>query len=341
MSLWIVVGGQFGSEGKGKVAAQIIKRENISISVRCGGPNSGHSFTLDNGQRVLLRQLSVGVVCNNTRLLIPAGGVVNLQILYEELRKYGLDEKRVGIDKNALILEDDDIKKEAELELNKTLSSTGSGTGFAVARRILRKEATLAHQVNERWFTKLLTNTADECIDAINRNEGVLIEGTQGAGLSLYHSPFYPKATSRDTLPAGALSEVGLSPMLVSEIVCVFRTYPIRVAGLQAGPLSNEINWDMVQKESGYPYEITEQTSVTRKVRRVGLFDWKLAESVIKQVRPTRVALMGIDYINYADKGKIIPVFSKKSKEFIEKLDNISHVQYIGTGPKLNEFIER
>ena len=65
----------------------------------------------------------------------------------------------------------------------------------------------------------------------------VLVEGTQGSGLSVYHSTFYPKATSRDTNAAGFISEVGLSPRLVSEIVLVFRTFPIRVAGVQAGPL--------------------------------------------------------------------------------------------------------
>lgn len=47
MSLWVVVGGQYGSEGKGKVAAYLTRREDIDICVRCGGPNSGHSF-IDN-----------------------------------------------------------------------------------------------------------------------------------------------------------------------------------------------------------------------------------------------------------------------------------------------------
>ncbi len=54
MSLWVVVGGQFGSEGKGKVAAFITRQENIDICVRCGGPNSGHSFVDENGKTIIL-----------------------------------------------------------------------------------------------------------------------------------------------------------------------------------------------------------------------------------------------------------------------------------------------
>src|SRR6266705_1041312 len=98
------------------------------------------------------------------------------------------------------------------------------------------------------------------------------MEGTQVVGLSLYHSDHYPRATSRDTTASSFLSEVGVSPRMVTEIVVVFRTFPVRVAGEQAGPLKDEITWEQLQKESGYPYGISEWTSVTRKMRRVGRF---------------------------------------------------------------------
>ena len=81
MSLWIVMGGQFGSEGKGKVSAHITLSEEIDICVRCGGPNSGHSFLTDSGSRLLLRQLPTGVVRPSTRLLIPAGALIDLAVL--------------------------------------------------------------------------------------------------------------------------------------------------------------------------------------------------------------------------------------------------------------------
>jgi adenylosuccinate synthase len=97
VGLWIVIGGQYGSEGKGKVSAHITLTENIDICVRCGGPNSGHSFLTESGSRLLLRQLPTGVVRPATRLLIPAGGLIDLAVLWQEIRDFVLDSRRVGV----------------------------------------------------------------------------------------------------------------------------------------------------------------------------------------------------------------------------------------------------
>src|SRR5256885_10703078 len=105
MSLWVVVGGQFGSEGKGKVSAFIALQENIDICIRCGGPNSGHSFVDRDGTVKLLRQLPTGYIRPETRLLIPAGALIDLDVLKGELDAFGLDGRRVGVDRNAMIIE--------------------------------------------------------------------------------------------------------------------------------------------------------------------------------------------------------------------------------------------
>ncbi|MGO9824293.1 MAG: adenylosuccinate synthetase [Terriglobales bacterium] len=139
MSLWIVIGGQFGSEGKGKVSAHITRAEEIDICVRCGGPNSGHSFLTDDGSRLLLRQLPTGVVRSSTRLLIPAGALVDLLVLRQEMADFSLDARRVGVDRNAMIIEQADLETERQLGLMNRLSSTQSGVGAAIARRVLRQ----------------------------------------------------------------------------------------------------------------------------------------------------------------------------------------------------------
>lgn len=341
MSLYIVVGGQFGSEGKGKVAAHIVQKESIDICVRCGGPNSGHSFLLDNGERVLLRQLSVGVINPKTRLLIPAGAIVNLPLLFDEIKRFNLDASRVGIDKNATVLTEDDIASENQSNLGQRLSSTLSGTGAALSRRVMRTARTVNDiKFSESWLQPLVTNVASECNDALDVKKSVLIEGTQGFGLSLYHSEFYPKTTSRDTSAAWMLSEVGLSPLQVSEIICVFRTFPIRVAGSQAGPL-NDITWEEVQKESGSPEKLEEYTSVTRRIRRVGRFDFGQALKAVKANRPTKIAMMGFDYINFEDRGKRkFQQLSDKSTSHLETFKELGHIAYLGTGPKLTDMIE-
>jgi adenylosuccinate synthase len=342
MSLWVVVGGQYGSEGKGKISAHITLSENIEFCVRCGGPNSGHSFLTENGSRLLLRQLPTGIVRPSTRLLIPAGGLIDLAVLRQELDDFGLDSQRVGIDRNAMIIESADRDAESLLGLRDRVSSTLCGVGSAVARRVLRqRDVRLARDISDEWFSRLVTDVADECNSALDVGKKVLIEGTQGFGLSLYHSEHYPKTTSRDTSAAGFLSEVGLSPLQVTEIVAVFRTFPIRVAGQQAGPLKDEIDWETIQRESAYPTPVREFTTVTQKVRRVSRFDWDLARYAVDRNRPTRIAVMGFDYLDYSDFKKTKPgSLGRKSREFLDRFaSEIGTVSYLGTGPGLKDII--
>jgi adenylosuccinate synthase len=345
MSLWVVVGGQFGGEGKGKISAFIAREEGIDICIRCGGPNSGHSFVSDDGRTVLLRQLPTGYIRPQTRLLIPAGALVDLEVLKHELDMLGLDRMRVGVDRNAMIIEDSDKEREGALLLRERLSSTLCGVGSAVARRALRgadvRTAAIAAK-EVPWLAGLITDVSEEANLALDRGRKVLVEGTQGFGLSLYHSESYPKATSRDTTAAGFLSEVGLSPRLVTEIVLVFRTFPIRVAGEQAGPLKDEITWEILQRESGYPCPIEEMTTVTKKVRRVGRFDWNLASQAVRSNRPTKLAINGLDYLNYEDLGLALrDQLSSRSIRFLAEIEHHYSLpaSYCGVGPALNQVL--
>ena len=347
MSLWVVVGGQYGSEGKGKVSAFITKQEDIDVCVRCGGPNSGHSFVDGHGATVVLRQLPTGFINPRTRLLIPAGALIDPEIVKQEIKSLGLTPERVGIDSRCFIIEGKDREEEQRLRLRERLSSTLCGVGSAQARRILRgddaklaRDAITAHP----WLSRYLTDVSDEVNTALDGGMKVLIEGTQGFGLSLYHSAYYPCTTSRDTTAAGFLSEVGVSPRLVTEIVVVFRTFPIRVAGEQAGPIKEEITWEQLQQESGYPHPITERTTVTRKIRRVGRFDWALAQSAILANRPTRLAMNGLDYLDYRN-GEVDEYLALTigARSFIEELErrNCIPVSFLGVGPSLAEMIQR
>jgi adenylosuccinate synthase len=341
MSLWVVVGGQYGSEGKGKVSAFITKQENIDVCVRCGGPNSGHSFVDETGKTIVLRQLPTGFVNPQARLLIPAGALVDPHILKQEVDFLKLPPGRVGIDGKCFIIEEKDREDEQRLSLRERLSSTLCGVGAAQSRRVLRGEdARLAKDVSREypWMSEYLTEVSYEVNKALDGEKGVLVEGTQGFGLSLYHSDHYPKTTSRDTTAAGFLSEVGVSPRLVTEIVVVFRTFPIRVAGVQAGPLKDEITWEQIQRESGYPHPIEEWTSVTNKVRRVARFDWELAHRCAQVNRPTRVAINGLDYLDASNReARAWNELSTKATTFVDRLHREMGVpcNFLGTGPSL------
>lgn len=346
MSVWIVVGGQYGSEGKGKISAYIALHEEIDICVRCGGPNSGHSFVDDQGSTQLVRQVPTGFVSPRARLLIPAGGLVSPAVLKAEVELLRLNPARLGIDRNAILIEDYDIETEQRLGLRSRLSSTLCGVGAAAARRVMRgSDVTLASGAagpNE-WMRSFLTDVSEEVNRAVDSNKRVLVEGTQGFGLSLYHTAEYPKATSRDTTAAGFLSEVGLSPRVVTEIVIVFRTFPIRVAGYQAGQLRDEISWEILQAESGYPHAIKEFTSVTNLPRRLARFDWQLAERACSVNRPTRIAVTGLDYIDYGSYGRTeISELPSRAKSFLKEIATrfTTPVSYLSTSPRLEHTFE-
>lgn len=345
MSVWIVVGGQFGSEGKGKISAQITLEEEIDICIRCGGPNSGHSVVDSNGDTIALRQIPTGYLREKARLLIPAGGVIDLTVLKSELEFLRLDSCRVGIDRRAMTIADDDRVIERDIGLATRLSSTLSGVGSAVARRVLRSpDVLLAGEAAERhvWLKPFLTDVSSEANAAVRRGSKVLIEGTQGAGLSLYHSPYFPKATSRDTNAAGFLSEVGLSPLAVTQIVLVLRTFPIRVAGTQAGPLENELTWEELQAEAKYPYAIAEYTTVTGRLRRVGRFDLKQVERAVEINRPTKLAVNFLDYLAFGNRGvSTFEELTTSSRYFLRSLESQLSIPicYIGAGPSHKDSI--
>ena len=194
------------------------------------------------------------------------------------------------------------------------------------------------------WLCDLIVEegVSTEVNRALDSEKNILIEGTQGFGLSLYHSEYYPHATSRDTTAAAFLSEVGISPRMATEIIVVFRTFPIRVAGMQAGPLNQEITWEQIRVESGSPHKLDERTSVTNNIRRVARFDWDLARRAVLVNRPTRLAVNGLDYLNFGDFQRRDPSgLSPEAKDFIRRLQEVTMIPaaMLGTGPSLEDVI--
>jgi adenylosuccinate synthase len=336
----VVVGGQFGGEGKGKVTAHLCRNYGYDAAVRCGGPNSGHTVTIGNEQ-VILRQIPAGIVNPDTKLFLSAGCLIDLNVLSREIELFNLTPDTLGIDRNAVIIEKEDIEEERRGKLKDRIGSTCTGVGAAVAKRILRRgNITLAKDSVE--LESFVLDVSQEIMALYESGRKIVIEGTQGFGLSVYHSPYYPYATSRDTTASAFLSEIGVSPLTVSEIIMVIRTFPIRVGG-NSGPLPKEIDWETIERESGYPYRVEEYTTVTNRLRRVGRFDVEIVKKAVMVNKPTRVALMGVDYLDCKNKSeKVYTELTHRAKEFILNLQEElrCEISFIGTGPRDDELID-
>jgi len=273
--------------------------------------------------------------------LLAPGALVNVDILFQEIEICDVDPSRIRVDFNTGIISDRESLYESELQLSERIGSTLSGTGAGVARRALRDGSfKLARDVPA--LAGFLTQVSQEVNTAIDSGRKVIIEGTQGFGLSLYHTECYPYATSRDTTASAFLSEVGVSPLCVDSIIMVIRTYPIRVGG-NSGPLRDEITWEELQRRSGYPYKVEELTTTTKRLRRVALFDMALVKKAATVNRPTEIAIHGVDYIDFRNKG--ISEFSRltdSAKEFVGSIERDLGVKvnFIGTGPTNEELID-
>lgn len=339
MPCTIVVGGQYGSEGKGKVVSLYSSSLDNPWVVRCGGPNSGHTTSI-NGEETILRQVPAGASNPEAMLLLAAGCVIDEDVLLQEVHMLKLDRDRIIVDPRAVLVED--IDRKSELEASKQIGSTASGTGAALIRRMTRPHnirlvkdsANLQKHVRVESVAPLLHS----CLD---NGSHVVIEGTQGFGLSLLHGPYYPYLTARDTTASGFAMEVGLSPRQVDSIIMVIRTFPIRVGG-NSGPIAEEITWKDIQRISGAPRVIQEYTSVTKRLRRVAHFDIEMVKIACKYNRPTSLAIMGLDRLDYQNYGvKEVSDLSEKAMSFIHFLENETNipVELVGTGFGTHEVI--
>ncbi len=329
MPITVISGGQFGSEGKGKVSHYWSSKKSAAAVVRVGGPNSGHTV-VENGRTYKLQILPTGAILDDTDVILPAGSYIPLDLLFKEMAITCLSPDRLYIHPNAMIVTESLENQEKSNSALDDIGSTKSGTGAAVIARIERERPLLSRDVPE--LKNFVCDTSALLRSYLNRGARIVIEGTQGFGLSLYHSPYYPYATSRDTTAAGTLSEVGLSPMDVDEVVLVLRAFPIRVAGV-SGPLPKEISWEEVSRIAGNSRSISEFTTVTKKLRRVANFDSHIPNLAIAANRPTHVVMNHVDYFdeNCYETDVLTPRALRNLNIIAQEL--AAPISHIGLGP--------
>lgn len=340
--LTVLVGGQYGSEGKGAIAAHVAN--DYRVHVRVGSPNAGHTIYWE-GAKHVMQSIPCGWINPDAHIVIGRGALLNMKQLMKELvhimQYYPQFLTRLFIDPEAGILDEKFHEQEGgtEGEMHRRIGSTGEGVGPARVARINRDPAQFRQfkDVAKEYGLErcIAPNTPALIAEWQDMGFNVLIEGTQGSALSLLHS-FWPYCTSIDTNAAGIISEVGLAPSRVTDVLMVCRTYPIRVHG-NSGPMKGEIEWDSIRDKNGLPIT-PEKTTVTKKVRRIAEWDDELFKQSCLLNAPTEIALTFADYVDpflfgCEDKDQVLD--SDKLADFIEqhfgKRD--CRVKYIGTGP--------
>ena len=327
----ILVGGFFGDEGKGKIIAYLALHDKPKVVARGGvGPNAGHTVEVKE-KKYALRMVPSGFVCESARLLIGAGVLVNPAVLTQETSSFGL-KGRVGVDRRCGIIEEKHIEEDRkDAYLRGKIGSTGSGCGPANAARAYRT-AKQAKEVNE--LEEFLCDVPLEINEALDQGDGVLVEGTQGFGISLLYGT-YPFVTSKDTTASQMAADVGLGPTRVDDVVVVFKSFPTRVG---EGPFKTQMTED-----NAAALHIEEYGTVTRRKRRIGVWDGKMAAYSAMINGATIVALSGVDKLDSSCRGaREYDELSKEVKDFVARVERDTQVpvKLISTGPEVSEIVD-
>jgi len=332
MPCTVIVGGFFGDEGKGKIISYFALRDNPKIIARGGvGPNAGHTIEYK-GKKYFLRMVPSGFISKQSRLLIGPGVLVNPKVLLKEIQDLDCG-SRFGLDRQCAIIEEKHIEEEKKSShLVSKIGSTKNGIGTCSSDRALRS-AKLAKDFPE--LSSYLTDVSDEINQAIDEGTNVLIEGTQGTFLSLYHGT-YPFCTAKDVTASAICSDVGLGPTAVDDVVIVFKAYVTRVG---EGPLKGELPREETLRRGWMEYG-----TVTGRERRAAPFDFDLARRAVKLNRATQIAITKMDITFPECKGqKSYASLPRSVKSFVEEVEQKAGapVAIIGTGPGAEDIIVR
>jgi len=286
----VVIGAQWGDEGKGKIVDYLANEAQIIVRY-AGGANAGHTIVIS-GEQYALHLIPSGIFYPDKIAILGAGMVIDPKALFEEIKMLedrGIDTKgRVLISDRAHIVLPKYIQmdKERDAARKKPIGTTGRGIGITYSMKSERDGIRIAdlawkEKMNEVDQTDrdFLAPYTDRLLDmSINlseylmhhKNSQVLFEGAQGTLLDLDLGT-YPYVSSGMSCAAGAAVGGCIGPRAIDKVLGVFKAYSTRVGN---GPLPSEFDPTAEDelcrfvRDTGREYGVT-----TGRPRRCGYLD--------------------------------------------------------------------
>ncbi len=356
----LIVGIQWGDEGKGKIVDALAKDYDYVVRYQ-GGHNAGHTIVL-NGTKYALHLIPSGILYPHCKNIIGNGVVIEPNALIEEMRQFGDLENRLFIsDRAHLILPYHQILDIAnEQNAKQAIGTTGKGIGPSYSDKISRlgvrvcdlydldslrekinaklqylqtildksiqlpstKEICSMLESSAKELLKYTTDTTQILWEAVHKNQKILLEGAQGSMLDIDHGT-YPFVTSSTTTASGACSGSGLPPKQIKKIIGIMKAYCTRVGN---GPFPTQ--------ESGKIGEIIQTKgqefgTTTGRARRCGFFDAIAAKYACQINGCDEIALMKIDVLDGFEEVKICTSYEYKGKNITympSDLDNVKPI---------------
>ena len=354
----LIVGLQWGDEGKGKIVDLVAKNYDIVIRSQ-GGHNAGHTVVVD-GKKYALHLLPSGVLNKNAVNIIANGVVVYPKQLIKEIKNFK-NLKLLISDKAHMILKHHIEIDEAREKLRgkNAIGTTKRGIGPAYADKVTRIGVRMGdlldidklleklddyYKINKGYFEylgvsipkmdelkkelleyqkelkHLITDTTKYIWDNLNKN--ILLEGAQATLLDIDHGT-YPYVTSSNTIASGALTGSGIAPKHLNKVIGIAKAYATRVGN---GPFVTE-------ELSEYGEKIRKQGNefgtTTKRPRRCGWFDIVAVKYAININGCDEVAIMKLDVLDGFDKVKVCIGYEKDNQKidyFPSNLENIKPI---------------
>ncbi len=326
----VIVGAQWGDEGKGKIVDLLAQESDIVCRYQ-GGPNAGHTIIFD-GETYKIRQIPTGILSGKTAIL-GAGCVVDPEVLVGELDAYG-DRGTFYVSGNAhlimpwhVAIDQASERRLGDLQIGTTRRGIGPAYADKASRigirvqdvldpKILRQKIEVALAEKNVWLERVYEAETFDLEDVASRYESyaqrlrpyvgdtsllvdkalragqnVLFEGAQGTLLDLDHGT-YPFVTSSNPVAASAATGIGIGPNRLDRIVGVAKAYVTRVG---EGPFPSEIaspQQEQVRELGG------EFGTVTGRERRCGWLDLVALRYAVRLNGITSLALTKLDVLS-------------------------------------------
>ena len=286
----VVIGAQWGDEGKGKIVDYLAKDAQIIVRFS-GGANAGHTIVIGNEQYAL-HLIPSGILYPDKVVILGAGMVIDPEALFTEIKM--LNDR--GIDTTSRVLISDrahivlphykKIDKDRDAARKKPIGTTGRGIGITYSMKSDRDGIRFAdlgwkekmdqlEQEDRDFLAPYLDKLRPMITDLAgyfghHRTSQVLFEGAQGTLLDLDHGT-YPYVSSGTSCAAGAALGGCIGPKAMDKVLGVFKAYSTRVGN---GPFPSEFDAKSEDtlcnfvRETGREYGVT-----TGRPRRCGYLD--------------------------------------------------------------------
>ncbi len=256
----VIVGAQWGDEGKGKIVDFLTQKADL-VARATGGNNAGHTVVVGD-QKFKFNLIPSGIVhkdklniCGNGMVVYPPKIIEEIEEL--EGRGYTITDENLIISSSAHVITEEQV--ELDKKTGKKVGTTGRGIGPCYMAKIERtgiRMSQFAEQDNDqaKRLKPFVKDTYAIINKVIEEDKNVLVEGAQGTLLDIDHGT-YPFVTSSNPTAGGACTGLGIGPTKISEVLGIVKAYTTRVG---RGPFPTEQGTDEQTMDENQEDELTD-----------------------------------------------------------------------------------